>query len=119
MNKNHDDFDGFTVNVFFDADGDYLAHFVEMPNVSAFSDTPQGALSELAVAWEGVKESYRKHREPIPQAPSREAHNGPFTVPVDDQLYHVLADEAAQSGMSLYALVAQKLTETTSPNTEI
>ena len=64
-----DMFDGFTVNVFLDEDGDYLAHFVEMPNVSAFSDTPASALKELAVAWKGVKESYQKHREPIPQAP--------------------------------------------------
>ena len=67
MNKNHDDFDGFAVNIFFDEDGDYLAHFVEMPNVSAFSDTPENALRELAVAWSGVKESYRKHHNPIPQ----------------------------------------------------
>ena len=29
MNKNRDDFDGFTVNLFLDEDGDYLAHFVE------------------------------------------------------------------------------------------
>ena len=64
-----DVFDGFTVNVFLDEDGDYLAHFVEMPNVSAFSDTPEGALKELALAWEGVKESYRKHNEPIPSGP--------------------------------------------------
>ena len=53
MNK--DVFDGFTVNLFLDEDGDYLAHFVEMPNVSAFSNTPEGALRELAVAWKGVK----------------------------------------------------------------
>ena len=119
MNKNHDDFDGFTVNVFLDEDGDYLAHFVEMPNVSAFSDTPQGALSELAVAWEGVKESYQGNHEPIPKAPSREGYEGPFTIPVDEQLYHVLADEAAQSGMSLYALVTQKLTTTTASDIEI
>ena len=70
--SNHDEFDGFMVNVFFDEDGDYLAHFVEMPNVSAFSDTPEGALKELAVAWKCVKESYhQKHHESIPQAPSR------------------------------------------------
>ena len=69
--KNYE-FDGFTVNLFLDEDGDYLAHFVEMPNVSAFSDTPEGALRELAVAWQGVKESYQKHDEPIPQSPSRE-----------------------------------------------
>ncbi len=69
MNK--DIFDGFNVNVFLDEEGDYLAHFVEMPNISAFSDTPDGALRELAIAWKGVKESYRKHRESIPRAPNR------------------------------------------------
>ena len=37
MDKNRDIFDGFTVNLFFDEDGDYLAHFLELPNVSAFS----------------------------------------------------------------------------------
>ena len=74
MNK--DVFDGFTVNLFLDEDGDYLAHFVEMPNVSAFSNTPEGALRELTVAWKGVKESYEKHNEPIPQAPSRHEYGG-------------------------------------------
>ena len=37
-----------------------------MPTVSAFSDTPQGAIDELELAWQGVKESYRKHGETIP-----------------------------------------------------
>lgn len=67
MNQNV--FDGFAVKVFLDEDGDYLAHFVEMPNVSAFANTPEDALKELAVAWQGVKESYRKHNEPILQVP--------------------------------------------------
>ena len=31
-----DMFDGFTVNLFFDEDGDYLAHFVEMPQCLGF-----------------------------------------------------------------------------------
>ena len=108
-----DVFDGFTVNLFFDEDGDYLAHFVEMPNVSAFSDTPEGALKELAVAWRGVKKSYQKHRESIPKAPSRNGYEGPFNIPVDVQLYHTLADEAAKAGISLYTLVMQKLSKTT------
>ena len=112
MNRNHDDFDGFTVNLFLDEDGDYLAHFVEMPNVSAFSDTPEGALRELVVAWKCVKESYEEDQEPIPQAPSREEYEGPFNVPVDAQLHHALANEAAQTGLSLYALVTQKLKPT-------
>ena len=55
MNKNHDAFDGFAVNIFLDEDGDYLAHLVELPNVSAFGPTPTEALVELKEAW-GVDE---------------------------------------------------------------
>ena len=98
MDKNHDDFNGFTINLFLDEDGDYLAHFVEMPNVSAFSETPEGALRELAVAWKCVKECYEEDQEPIPQAPSREGYAGPFNVPVDAQFYHALSNEAAKAG---------------------
>ena len=115
MNKNHDDFDGFAVNIFFDKDGDYLAHFIEMPNVSAFSDTPEGALRELTEAWKCVKKSYEEDQEPIPKAPSREGYAGPVNVPVDKELYHILTDEAAKAGISLYALVAQKLGKTITP----
>ena len=111
MNK--DVFDGFTVNLFLDEDGDYLVHFVEMPNVSAFSDTPEDALRELAMAWKCVKESYQKHHEPIPKAPSRDGYEGLFNIPVEEQLYHALADEAAKAEISLYILVAQKLSKTT------
>ena len=110
MNK--DVFDGFNVNIFLDEDGDYLAHFVEMPNVSAFSDTPEGALKELALAWKGVKESYQKHHEPIPKAPTRPEDEAPFKVAIDAQLYHDLTDEATKAGVSLYALVARKLKST-------
>ena len=107
-----DMFDGFTVNLFFDEDDDYLAHFVEMPNVSAFSDTPEGALRELAIAWKCVKESYEEDKEPIPHAPSRKGYEGPFNIPVDAQLYRVLTHEAAEARISLYSLVAQKLKST-------
>ncbi len=49
MDSALDIFNGFTVNLFFDEDGDYLAHFVEPPNVSAFSDTLAGTARELGV----------------------------------------------------------------------
>lgn len=112
---NQDVFDGFTVNVFLDEDGDYLAHFVEMPNVSAFSDTPAGALKELAVAWQGVKESYQKHHEPIPKAPSRQEYDNPPNTYIDAsvQLYHMLANEAAKAQESLYPFIVQRLAGTT------
>ena len=110
MNK--DVFDGFMVNVFFDEDGDYLAHIVEFPNVSAFGPTPTEALNELKTAWELMKGCYREDGEPIPKAPSRNGYDGPFNVPVDAQLYYTLADEAAKAGISLYTLVTQKLKST-------
>ncbi len=116
--NNHGDFDGFMVNIFFDEDSHYLAHLVEPPNVSAFGATPAEALSELKTAWELMKECYEKDGEPIPKTSSRNGYEGPFNVPIDAQLYHALVDEAAKSGMSLYALVTQKLSKTTVLNTE-
>ena len=80
--------------------------------MSAFSETPEGALRELTVAWKCIKESYEEDREPIPQAPLREGYEGPFNVPIDAELYYAVANEAAEARLSLYALVAQKLKST-------
>ena len=65
-----DYFDGFTVKVFLDEDGDYLAHFVELPNVSAFGPTRAKALAELRAAWKLIKECYQDDRLPVPKASS-------------------------------------------------
>lgn len=109
----NDFFDGFTVNITLDEDGDWLAHLVELPSVSGFSDSPEKALDELRVAWEGVKESFRKHGEPIPVAPRNKNYSGQFNVRIDKRLHLALAVEAARAGVSLNALVAQKLAKTT------
>ncbi len=70
MGKKHkmDKFDGFKISLYKDEEGDWLAYFIEMPNISGFSDTPENAIQELETAWKGVKESYHKHNEPVPQA---------------------------------------------------
>ena len=109
----HDRFDGYAVNVFLDDDGDYLAHFVELPNVSAFGESPEAALNELATAWQAMKESFAKRGEPVPVAPARKDYSGQFNVRVDRCLHRALAIEAARAGVSLNALVAQKLGKTT------
>ena len=106
-----DNFDGFTVNLFQDEEDDWVAHLVELPNVSAFADCPGSALEELALAWEGVKESYRKHGEDIPVAPAHKEYSGQFNVRIDKRLHRQLAMEAARAGISLNALIAQKLSE--------
>lgn len=54
-----DIFDGYTVSVAMDEDREYIAHFMELPTVSAFGKTPEHALHELEQAWELMKEDYR------------------------------------------------------------
>jgi predicted HicB family RNase H-like nuclease len=104
-------FDGFSVYLAQDDDNDFLAHFVELPNVSAFGETTEKALHELETAWEAMKESYRKHDQPIPVAPMRKEYSGQFNVRIDKRVHRELAVEAANAGITLNALVAQKLAQ--------
>lgn len=105
----NDLFDGFSVNLYQDEDGDWLAHFIELPNVSAFGDTPEEAIHELETAWQAMKESYAKHNEPVPVAPAKKEYSGQFNVRIDKRIHRLLAIEAAQAGVTLNALIAQKL----------
>lgn len=109
-----DKFDGFSIHVVTDSDGDYIAHFVELPNISACGDTVEDAIAELEIAWLAMKESYRKHREEIPIAPARKEYSGQFNVRIDRRIHRALAIEAARAGISLNALVAQRLSQAVS-----
>jgi len=104
-----DQFDGYHVELFKDEDGDFLAHFEELPNVSAFGSTPEKALKELEVAWSLVKEHYAEQKKPLPVAPARREFGGVFQVRIDKRVHRELAIEAERNGLSLNALVAQKL----------
>jgi predicted RNase H-like HicB family nuclease len=66
MSLENYNFDGFIINLYVDEQGDWLAHFQEIPTISAFGDTPQEALEELKVAWELVKDDYREKNRQIP-----------------------------------------------------
>ncbi len=108
-----DRFDGYAVNLFLDDDGDWVAHFMEMPNISAFGENPENALHELEAAWKGVKLSYSESNEKPPIAPSRRQYSGQFNVRIDKRIHRALVVEAAKVGISLNALVSKKLAETT------
>ena len=64
-------FDGFTINLYFDGEH-WLAHFVEMPEISAYANSPESALKELQCAWDMVKADYVESGEPVPVAPQRQ-----------------------------------------------
>ena len=104
------EFDGFSVNLLLDDDAEWVAHFIELPNVSAYGDSAEEALSELKTAWEAMKTSYHKHQEPVPVAPSQKEYSGHFNVRLDKRLHKLLAIEASSVGVSLNSLVSQKLT---------
>jgi predicted RNase H-like HicB family nuclease len=72
MTTDRYDFNGFTINLYLDEQGDWLAHLQELPNISAFGDTPQSAVEELKLAWELVKEDYLEKGQEIPTAPIRQ-----------------------------------------------
>ena len=107
--KHMERFDGYGVNMYQDDDGDWLAHFMELPNVSAFGPTPEKALKELAIAWELVKEEYAAQGKPVPVAPAHRDFGGVFQVRIDKRVHRDLVIEAERAGLSLNALVAQKL----------
>ena len=102
-------FDGYGFQLFFDEDRDWVAHLTELPNVSAFGETVEEALNELAVAWNLVKESYAKENKPIPVAPRKREYSGSFNVRISRTVHRALVVEAEREGVTLNALVAQKL----------
>ena len=106
--KNYD-WDGFTINLCLDDERAWIAHLVELPNVSARGKTSEDALQELFIAWEMIKEDYLEDGEEIPIAPSRKEYSGCFNVRIDKRIHRALAIEAAQAGISLNALVNAKL----------
>ena len=67
------DFDGFDVRLLVDEYGECIAHFIQLPNVSAGGATPEQAIRELRVVWGLVKDSYRAHGEKIPIPSLKEA----------------------------------------------
>ena len=51
-------------------DGEHwLAHFVELPEISAFATSPEMAVRELQIVWEMLKVDYLESGESIPLAP--------------------------------------------------
>ncbi len=103
-------YDGFS-GLFQDDAGDWVAHFNELPEISACSSSPEAALQELGAAWEAVKQVHSEEGKPIPTAPAKKEYSGQFNVRIGKHLHRALAIEAAQAGISLNALVAQKLSK--------
>lgn len=107
--QTRDVFDGFSVTLLEAEDGGWVAHLAELQNISAHGDMPETALAELQTAWALTREDYLDKGEKLPVAPARREYSGQFNARIDRRLHRALAVEAARGGVSLNALVAQKL----------
>ena len=58
-----------------------------------------------------VKKDFLAEGEPVPVSPARRKYSGQFNVRIDRPVHRALAIEATRAGMSLNALVAQKLAD--------
>src|SRR5262245_22053434 len=108
--KTFKDFDGFSL-VLVQIEGEWIAHFAELPNIAGFGDKIEQALCDLHETWEVMKETYTRYREPIPVASSTKEYSGRFNVRIDRRIHRALAIEAAQAGVALNALVTYKLSQ--------
>jgi antitoxin HicB len=96
-----------------DEGGGYLIEFPDLHGCMSDGETPEEALSNGADALRCWIEAMREAGRPIP-APSR-APVGSRTVNIDDHIFHLLSEEAAQQGLSVesianVALVSHALT---------
>jgi predicted RNase H-like HicB family nuclease len=107
------DFNGFMVTIFYDQpDNDWVAYFDEMPNISAFGDTPALALDELQIAWNLMKEVYEEDGIAIPKPLMN--YETMTKVAVDSNIHRSLLQEANEQHTSLALLVSQKLSQVSS-----
>lgn len=67
--KNFDfyDFDGYDFNTFYEKNGYYVAHLIELPEVSAFAHTKEQAIKELSEVWQIIKQGYKENNFKLPQ----------------------------------------------------
>jgi predicted HicB family RNase H-like nuclease len=86
-----------------------LAYFLKLPYVSAFGNTEGKTLYELQDARQAVNENHLKRSEKIPVASARRHYSNQFNIRIDCRIYQALAIEVSQGGISLKALVTQKL----------
>ena len=104
--------DVYTYRVFWsDEDQEFVGTCVEFPSLSWLDTTPEEAIAGIRKTVARCIQDMRKSGETLPQPLSRKSYSGKFMVRVPPQLHQRLATQAAESGISLNRLVADKLAQ--------
>ena len=68
-------YDEFTVGLFRDDAGDWVAHFNELPEISAFGHSPEAALQEPTQLGGRRTKCTDEEGTPIPRAPAKKEYH--------------------------------------------
>lgn len=102
--------DQFTYRVTWsEEDGEHLGLCAEFPSLSWLASEPEAALQGIRQVVAEVVADLQANGEPVPQPLSVKRYSGHFMVRVPPDLHKRLAMEAAESGISLNRLAADKL----------
>lgn len=109
----NEEFDGFEVRVKLIENDMWQAYLLELPQISEVNSSRIIAVSRLYIQWQIYKKGCIEHEKNIPVPVSRQQFSGQFNIRVEAVLHRALVIEAMRSGMSLNALVAKKLKNST------
>ncbi|MGD8404258.1 MAG: toxin-antitoxin system HicB family antitoxin [Anaerolineales bacterium] len=95
-------------------DGEYVGLCVEFPSLSWLASEPEVALQGIRQVVADVVADLQANGEPVPEPLAVKKYSGRFMVRIPPDLHRRLALEAAESGVSLNRLVADKLSRASS-----
>jgi predicted HicB family RNase H-like nuclease len=107
--------DHYTYRVTWDEeDGEYVGLCVEFPSLSWLASEPETALQGIRQVVADVVADLQANGELIPEPLAVRKYSGRFMVRIPPDLHRRLALEAAESGVSLNRLAADKLSRANS-----
>lgn len=95
-------------------DGEYVGLCAEFPSLSWLASEPEVALQGIRQVVADVVADLQANGEPIPEPLAVRKYSGRFMVRIPPDLHRRLALEAAESGVSLNRLAADKLSRANS-----
>ena len=92
-----------------DADGMFIGLCAELPSLSHLDDTAEGAFTGIRDVTATALEIMQEDNDPLPDPLSTRKYSGVFTVRVPPETHRALALDAAEAGVSLNRLAAERL----------
>lgn len=92
----------YNIKVSFDKeDQDYIAFIEEIPECSAFGNSPDEAIKELGTAYELWKETVEERGYPVPEPFSQKEYSGKFVIRLPKSLHKELVAKSLRENISL------------------